>query len=167
MHIHAVMSERLSESSNRADELRAEARRLMIEAVADAHQAGMTQSEIAAQLGRSQPEVSRLLKLSPPRFRPSSPLGQLLVNHRASLIAKLESMGARNIRVFGSLARGEDDDESDIDLLVDIPDAFTLFDHGELVHAAQALLGDHVDVVPTRGLRGGKRESIISEAVTL
>ena len=117
------MSARLSESSNRADELRAEARRLMIEAVADAHQAGMTQSEIAAQLGRSQPEVSRLLKLSPPRFRPKSALGRQLVSLRSAVLNAIERYGVTNTRVFGSVARGEDGPGSDVDLLVDRTDA--------------------------------------------
>lgn len=167
MHLHMVVSKRLAESSALADELRAEARRVMVEAVADAHQAGMTQREIAAELNRSQPEVSRLLKLSPPRFKPRSKLGRELVSHRSELIDALGARGARNIRVFGSVARGEDDEKSDIDLLVDTPDKFSLFDHGGLIHAAQTVLGDKVDIVPARSLKGRIREAVMRDAVAL
>lgn len=140
---------------------------MLIDSAADAHQAGMTQREIAAALGRSQPEVSRLLSLSEPRFHPRSTRGMKLVECRAELLAALRSRGARNIRVFGSVARGDDTEDSDIDLLVDIPDDFSLLDLGSLSRAAEQILGEKVDVVPARGLTGGMRSSALADVVSL
>ncbi len=167
VHIHAVLSDNLEEASKQADALREQARSLMIEAVADAHQAGMTQREIAAKLNRSQPEVSRLLGLAPPRFKAKSPLGQLLVERRRELLDALESRGASNVRVFGSVARGDDTEESDIDLLVDIPTSFGLFALGGLAHTATTILGRETDVIPARSLRADVRGSAIQDAVPL
>jgi len=167
MHIHAMLSSKLEEASAQADELRERARTLMVEAVADAHQAGMTQREIAEKLNRSQPEVSRLLKLSEPRFRARSPLGEHLVTHRHELITAIEAGGGSNIRVFGSLARGDDDKNSDIDLLIDIPERFGLFALGGLQHAAETILKCKVDVIPARGLKGSIRSSAFRDAVPL
>lgn len=167
MHLHLVLSDNLAEASAQADELRSRARALLVTAVADAHQAGMTQREIAAKLNRSQPEVSRLLKLSPPRFRARTPLGQRLVEHRHELVAALEAGGATNVRVFGSLARGEDGETSDIDLLIDIPNRFSLFDLGGLQVAAERILDDPVDVIPARGLKGLIRSTALEDAIPL
>lgn len=167
VHVHALLSSNLEEASKQADALRAQARNLMIEAVADAHQAGMTQREIAAKLNRSQPEVSRLLALAEPRFRPTSPLGRHLVAHRGELLSALESRGATNVRVFGSVARGDDTEESDIDLLVDIPSRFGLFALGGLAHTATTILGRKTDVIPSRNLRSEVRGSAMRDAVAL
>ncbi len=167
MHFHAILSNNLEEASVQADELRERARRLLIDAVADASQAGMTQREIAERLGRSQPEVSRLLSLAPPRFKPKSDLGRHLVAHRSELIDALESGGASNVRVFGSVARGDDTADSDIDLLVDIPERFGLFALGGLIHTAERVLGVNVDVVPSGNLREHVRGSALGDAVPL
>lgn len=168
MHVHMVLSSNLEEASAQADELRAQARKMLVDAVADAHQAGMTQREIAAKLNRSQPEVSRLLSLSPPRFKPRSRLGRKLVEHRAEVFQKLESRGVRNIRVFGSVARGDDDDGSDIDLLVDLPEGgLSLMQQARLQIDVEEVLGTSVDVVPDRALRSKVRERALKDAVPL
>lgn len=168
MHIHAVLSSNLEEASQQADELREQARRLLVESAADAHQAGMTQREIAAALNRSQPEVSRLLKLAGPRFRPRSPLGRLLVERRAEVLAVLEAKGVSEVRVFGSVARGEDDDESDIDLLVAPPaEGLSLMEEAGLQIAVADVLGIEVDVVSEDVLRPKVRERALREAVAL
>jgi len=72
--------------------------------------------------------------------------------------------GAQNLRVFGSVARGEDDDSSDIDLLVDMEPGRTLFDLGGLNAELEALLMRRVDLVTTRGLRARIRERVLREA---
>jgi predicted nucleotidyltransferase/predicted XRE-type DNA-binding protein len=167
MHLHAVVKKELAQAASKADDLRAQARAHLITAVADAHQAGLTQREIGAALSRSQPEVSRLLKLAPVRFRPNSNLGRHLVAHRREVIDTVERWGADNVRVFGSLARGEDDEASDIDLLVDIPADFSLGELGGLRVATEAILGHRVDIVPARGLRGRIRDASLSESLPL
>ena len=75
--------------------------------------------------------------------------------------------GAHNVRVFGSVARGEADSKSDIDLLVDMEPGRSLLDLGGLLMDLQELLGCKVDVVTEKGLRGRIRERVIKEAVAL
>ena len=69
--------------------------------------------------------------------------------------------------VFGSVARGEDGPESDIDLLVTLPSGASLFDIGALEAGLTALLVERVDLVPDDGLRPHSREEILAEAVPL
>ena len=75
--------------------------------------------------------------------------------------------GARNVRVFGSVARGDADGASDLDLLVDLEPGRTLFDLGGLLTALRERLGYPVDVVTERGLRERIRDSVLGEAVPL
>ncbi len=87
---------------------------------------------------------------------------------RASDLRTLFSeYGVTNIEVFGSVARGDDDEDSDIDLLVDIAPTVGLFDLLRVQSAAEALLGRAVDVVPRQSLRPGVAEAIRDEVVPL
>ncbi len=76
-----------------------------------------------------------------------------------------ERHGARNVRLFGSVARGEAGPESDIDILVDAGPATSSWFPGGLVADLEALLGRRVDVVTERGLAPGFREQVLREAV--
>jgi len=67
--------------------------------------------------------------------------------HREEILAIFERNGARNIRVFGSVARGEADEESDLDLVVDLEPGRTFFDLGGLVYELGELLECRIDVV--------------------
>ncbi len=158
---------RLIEAGARADLLRDTAHALLIDAVHDAVEAGASQRQIAERLGRSQPEVSRLAKLAREEFRGTTRLGRLVREHRTAIRRAVREAGASNARVFGSVARGEDDEQSDVDILVDIPDDFTLFDLGDLTVRVGDILGVPVDVVPTRGLKGKIRSTALNEAATL
>jgi len=87
---------------------------------------------------------------------------------RLDSILRLAAMhGAHNVRVFGSVARGESDSESDVDFLVDLDPGRTISDLGGLLMDLQDALGSPVDVVTERGLRVRVRERILAEAVVL
>lgn len=72
---------------------------------------------------------------------------------------------ADNIRVFGSVARGEESDDSDIDLLVDFLPGSTLLDHVGLINALSTALGRKVDVVSERALNNHLRQQVLREAL--
>jgi predicted nucleotidyltransferase len=92
---------------------------------------------------------------------------ELLKDKREAILCICAKHGARNVRVFGSVARGEADEQSDIDLLVDMEPGRTLLDLGGLLMDLQALLGQNVDVVTERGLKPRIRERVLHEAVAL
>jgi predicted nucleotidyltransferase len=75
--------------------------------------------------------------------------------------------GARNVRVFGSAARGEADERSDIDLLVEFEPGRSLLDHAALWLELQELLGCKVDVVSDRGIKPRIRDRVLRGAVPL
>jgi uncharacterized protein len=85
--------------------------------------------------------------------------------HRADIRRIAAQYGASDVRVFGSVARGEADEDSDIDLVVRMAPGRSLFDVGGLVMDLQDLLGRHVDVVTDNGLRPRMRQRILREAV--
>lgn len=84
--------------------------------------------------------------------------------HRAEILKIAARHGASNIRVFGSVARGDADDRSDIDFLVDLENGRSLFDLGGLLVDLEKLLGCSVDVVTENGLRPRIRERVLNEA---
>jgi predicted nucleotidyltransferase len=75
--------------------------------------------------------------------------------------------GARNPRIFGSAARGQADERSDLDLLVEMEPGRSLFDLGGLQYEVEQLLGCPVDVVTERGLKARIRDRVLREAVPL
>ena len=75
--------------------------------------------------------------------------------------------GARNVRVFGSVARGESDGSSDLDLLVDMTEGRTLFDLVALGADLEEALGVAVDVVTEKSLSPYLRDRVLAEAVSL
>jgi uncharacterized protein len=94
-------------------------------------------------------------------------LNELLQEKREDILRIASKRGAKNIRVFGSVARGGADSESDIDLLVDLEPGRSLFDLGGLLMDLQDLLDHKVDIVTERGLRERIRERVLREAVPL
>jgi len=91
----------------------------------------------------------------------------LLKSRREEILRIAAKHGAHNIRVFGSVARGEADSQSDIDLLVEFERGTTLLGHAALVQELEELLGIKVDVVSERGLRDRVRERVLREAVAI
>ena len=92
---------------------------------------------------------------------------QLLSENRQEILALAQQYGAKNVRVFGSVARGEDDEQSDIDFLVEMEPTRSLFDLGGFMMSLQELLGRPVDVVTENGLKMRIRERVLQEAVAL
>ena len=91
-----------------------------------------------------------------------------LLRQRRNEILKLASQhGARNVRVFGSAARGEADGDSDIDFLVELEPDRTLFDLGALLMDLQDLLGRKIDIVTDDSIYWLLRRRILKEAVSL
>jgi uncharacterized protein len=86
---------------------------------------------------------------------------------REDIMRIAESNGARNLKVFGSVARGEEGPESDIDLLVEMEPERNLLDMGRLLMDLQDFLGCKVDIVGPEGLHWYIRKKVLSEAVTL
>jgi uncharacterized protein len=91
----------------------------------------------------------------------------LLIRNRAEILRLAASHGARNVRVFGSVARGETGPESDVDFLVDLDPDRTLLDLGGLLMDLQDLLGRKVDMVTEKGLHWYIRDRVTREAVPL
>jgi uncharacterized protein len=94
-------------------------------------------------------------------------LQTLLKDKRSQILAVAAHHGASNVRIFGSLARGEEDEHSDIDLLVSFDPDRSLLDHAALLIEMESLLGCRVDVVSDRGLRPRVREHVLRDAVAL
>jgi uncharacterized protein len=84
---------------------------------------------------------------------------------REEILQSAEKYGARTVRIFGSVARGEADVASDLDLLVEMEPGRSLLDLGGLLMELQDLLGCHVDVVTEKGLRERIRDKVLREAV--
>jgi predicted nucleotidyltransferase len=92
---------------------------------------------------------------------------ELLQEKREEILQIAARHEARNVRVFGSVARGEADERSDIDFLVEMERGRSLFDLGGLLMDLQDLLGREVDVVTVDSLRERMRDRVLREAVAL
>jgi len=149
-----------------------------------ARRAGVAQSVISAyESGRREPSVRTLARLveatghelaidviaAPERALglPDTLLGRRLRQRRKAIIEAAEDRRAHNVRVFGSVARGEDVASSDLDLLVDLDEGVGLLDLIGLERELTDLLGVDVDVVPADSLKPRIRERVEREAVHL
>ena len=92
---------------------------------------------------------------------------ELLQAKRESILQTASKYGAYNVRIFGSVARGEADSSSDVDFLVEMEPGRSLFDLGGLLMDLQELLDCNVDVVTEQGLRSRIRERVLKEAISL
>lgn len=88
-----------------------------------------------------------------------------LQSHREAIRRVVENHRSRNPRVFGSVLHGEDQDESDLDILVDPLPGVTLFDLGAIQIELKELLGVPVDVLTPGDLPLKFRELVLREAV--
>ena len=92
---------------------------------------------------------------------------EFLRDKRDDILTLAARHGAHNVRVFGSVARGESDEQSDIDLLVAFAPDRSLLDHAALWLELQDLLGCKVDVVSDRGIKPRIRDRVLQEALPL
>ncbi len=91
-------------------------------------------------------------------------LQSLLKEKRAAILETASRHGARNVRIFGSVARGDYDDESDLDFLVELEPGRSLLDHASLLLDLESLLGRKVDVVSEKGIKARMRDRVLKEA---
>lgn len=154
--------EQLQAEARAADLLYARSRKILVDAVRAGVKAGFSQRDIAVAVGRSQPEVSRLV-----RFQGTTPLGKKLRKHRADVIRIAKEHGAHDLKVFGSVVTGKEHEKSDIDLLATFDKGMTLMGIVRLEFALGELLGVDVDVVADKSLRPFLRDRVLGEAVQL
>lgn len=198
--VDAALLDYLDDVGDYVDRLRDEASRALTRAVRQAADRGWSQRRIAAAVGRSQPEVARLLRATQappveyaftmptsteveqapesqnaepepaelePIERRSSTLTWVLRDKREEIVRIAASHGAHNVRVFGSVARGEDDADSDIDFLVDADAASSTYDPTRIIVELERMLDRAVDVVEADSLWPRVARKALPEAVPL
>ena len=94
-------------------------------------------------------------------------LREMVAMRRDEIIKVAAQHGARNVRLFGSVVRGEADERSDVDFLVDMESGRSLLDLGGLLMDLKDVLGRDVDVVTEKGLNPRIRDRVLREAVAL
>ncbi len=92
---------------------------------------------------------------------------ELVKDHRTDILRLAARHGARNVRLFGSVARGEARPDSDIDVLVEFEPGRTLLDRIGLMQDLEDLLGRKVDVVTEKALHRLIRQQVLEQAVPL
>ena len=94
-------------------------------------------------------------------------MDEVVLPNREKILQIADQYGARQVRVFGSVARRQDDAGSDIDFLVDMEPGRSLFDLGGLLVDLEKLLNSKVYVVTERGLKDRIRDRVVHESVLL
>jgi predicted nucleotidyltransferase/DNA-binding XRE family transcriptional regulator len=134
-----------------------------------AARAGVAQSVISAyESGRRQPALPTLARLIEAagyelvvdiRQQPSElsklsgPVGRKVRRRRRDLVAAAAAHDVTNLRVFGSVARGQDRPDSDVDLLADLPPGMGLLGLGRVQADLEVILGSRVDLIPAGDLK--------------
>lgn len=171
-------------TSSAGDVLREARRRARLSQTDVARRAGIAQSVISAyESGRREPAVQTLARLveatghelelniapAPGRLPglPDTPLGRRIRRRRRAIIATAAKRGAHNVRVFGSVARGDDHAASDVDFLVDLDQGVGVVALTALKRELAELVGVDVDVVPAEMLKAQIRSEVLREAIPL
>jgi uncharacterized protein len=156
--------------------------------------AGLTQSELAARAGTTQSVISAYesnsrqpamatlaelvaatgyeldVRIVAPRHRLArltGPVGRRVRRNRKRLVDSAAAYGVTRLRVFGSVARGEDREDSDLDLLADFPSSMGLIQLGQAREALESVLGSTIDLVPADGLKPDVADRIAPDLVPL
>ena len=148
-----------------------------------ARRAGTTQSVISAyESDRRQPALATLeglvkatgleleVRVKTPRSpinRLTGPIGRRVRRHRRQLVETAAIHGLTGLRVFGSVARGEERPDSDVDILADIPDEIGVLGLGRTCEELGRILNAPVDLVPARGLKADVARRVEKELVPL
>ena len=149
-----------------------------------AQRAGVAQSVVSAyEAGRREPSLPTLARLIAAtgheltvdlvrrdrtvRGLPDTSLGRRLRMHRQALLDAVDRAGGSNLRVFGSVARGEDGPDSDVDLLVDLPEGTGLFALQALEGDLRRILKRNVDLAPASSLKPRVRDEAEADAIAL
>jgi uncharacterized protein len=114
-------------------------------------------ADLVVDIQQQPPQLSRL----------SGPVGRQVRRKRRDLVAAAAAHEVTNLRVFGSVARGEDRPDSDVDLLVDLPPHMGLLGLGRVQADLEAILGVKVDLVPASDLKPDVRARAERDLVTL
>ncbi|MHB8394968.1 MAG: helix-turn-helix domain-containing protein [Candidatus Dormibacteria bacterium] len=162
--------------------LREARRRAGLSQVELGRRAGVAESVVSAyESGARQPSVPMLVRLvnatgseldislteTSGREPVRGFLGQRIRRHRAAVKKVLARYGLDNARVFGSVARGEEGPESDVDLLVDVPAGVGLLTLGRCQAELEKMLGARVDLVPAGDLKAHVAVEVLAEAVAV
>ncbi|HVB53961.1 MAG TPA: nucleotidyltransferase domain-containing protein [Candidatus Acidoferrales bacterium] len=165
-----------------AELLREARRRAELSQVELGRRAGVAQSVVSAyESSARQPSLPMLIRLvaatgseldirlsEESRLEPVSGfLGLRIRRHRAAVKKVLARYGLSNARVFGSVARGEEGPDSDVDLLVDVPAGVGLLTLGRCQAELERLLGTRVDLVPAGDLKAHLAVEVLAEAVAV
>jgi uncharacterized protein len=148
-----------------------------------AQRAGLTQSVISAyESGQRQPALSTLstlidatgyeldvqLRRTPRRLDGlTGPIGRRVRQQRHALLAAAHSHGVTNLRVFGSVARGEDGPDSDVDLIAELPATMGLFGLARVRNELEAILDTRLDLVSSGDLKPDVHARVDREAIRL
>lgn len=97
----------------------------------------------------------------------TGPLGRRVSARRAELRQVLDRHGVRNARLFGSVARGDDDNDSDVDILVDFAPGTGLFAIAGIQAELEEILGTDVDLIPDAGLKDNVRAHVENDMIAL
>jgi hypothetical protein len=144
---------------------------------------GVTQSVISAyESGHRQPALPTLAAFveaagyelvtdvrRPPRrlARLTGPVGRRVRQRRREMVTAAAAHGVTNLRVFGSVARGQDRPDSDVDLLADLPPGISLFGLARVQADLEAIAGTRVELVPAADLKPGVRARVEHDLVAL
>lgn len=144
--------------------------------------AGVSQSVISIyEAGRRQPSLPMLANLvaaagcdleirvrpRAARARLSGPIGARVLQRRTEMLDAAECHGVRVLGVFGSVARGEETANSDIDLLVTVPDGMGLIGLGRVEKELSEILAAHVELIPADDLKPAVRRNVLNDLVVL